>query len=484
MFPRPWRPVLVILLAACGPEAPPRGATVLYASGADLQSINPLFTLHPMARQVQRYVLLTTLVRYDSALGVEPFLATRWRWALEGRRLTFTIYHGLRWHDGAPTTARDAAWTLATAANPAIGYPRQNDLAGLKRATAPDDTTLVLEFSRPPGAIPDVLTDLAILPAHLLDTIPPARLRQAAWNQHPIGNGPFRFVSHEANRRWVFARNPDFPAALGGPPRLDRLVIAVVDQPMTKLAALTSGEIDFAGIQPAHAAFVRRNPALVVREYPVLFTMGIVFNTRRPPFNDLTARRRVDAALDRTALVEGFAYGFATPAEGPIPPELGVPRAAVRVPRGGQAEAHAEPGTRNAERLTFELLTVGSGEAALEQMIQAQLARHGIRATIRQLELSAFLDRVYGPSHAFQAAVVGTPGDLGLGYLAPLAGLAGLVLPAGLPPGQAERFFEDSMPVAFLYHSHGVQGANRRVRGVELGLRGELATVSRWTVTP
>ena len=50
-------------------------------------------------------------------------------------------------------------------------------------------------------------------------------------------------------------------------------------------------------------------------------------------------------------------------------------------------------------------------------MVQAQLARAGITVRIRQLELSAFLDRVYGTAPDFDAAVLGTPGDLGLGYL-------------------------------------------------------------------
>ena len=63
---------------AASRRAARRGATVLFASGADLQSMNPLVTLHPLARQVQRYVLLTTLARYDSALVPEPYLARAW----------------------------------------------------------------------------------------------------------------------------------------------------------------------------------------------------------------------------------------------------------------------------------------------------------------------------------------------------------------------------------------------------------------------
>ena len=65
------------------------GATVLYASGADLPSINPLLTSHPLARQVQRYVLLTTSCATTCA-EPQPYLARRWTWSADRRQLTFT----------------------------------------------------------------------------------------------------------------------------------------------------------------------------------------------------------------------------------------------------------------------------------------------------------------------------------------------------------------------------------------------------------
>jgi peptide/nickel transport system substrate-binding protein len=471
-------PALIVAawLPACQPEAGRRGATVLFASGADLQSINPLLTLHPLARQVQRYVLLTTLARYDTGLTPRPYLAREWTWSADRRRLTFTLQRETRWHDGVPTTARDVVWTLSRARDPVTGYPRLADLATLDSAAAPTDSTVVLSFSRPQARFPDVLTDLAILPAHLLDTVPAARLRQAQWNQRPVGNGPFRFVAHEPNRRWVFAADSTFPAALGGPPRLRRLIVVVVDEPATKLAALTSGELDFAGIQPAHADFVRRDPALEIRSFPLLLTYGIVFNTRRPPFDDLRLRKAADEAIDRREIVDGYLYGFGTPATGPVPPGVPGYLPGAEAP----APAPAPAGTGGGAR--FELLTVGSGEAALEQMVQARLAAAGFEVTIRQLELSAYLARVYGPERDFDAAVLGVAGDLGLGYLGSLAEAAGLQAPAD--PAAAQRFFADSVPVAFIYHASGLQGANRRVKGVEMDLRGELPSVQRWWVTP
>jgi peptide/nickel transport system substrate-binding protein len=463
-------------LTACQPEAARRGATVLFASGADLQSINPLLTQHPLARQVQRYVLLTTLARYDSALTPEPYLAREWKWSEDRRRLTFSLQGGVRWHDGVPTTARDVEWTLTNARDPATGYPRLTDLTSLAAVSAPDDSTVVLRFTRPQAQFPDVLTDLAILPAHLLDTVPAGGLRRAAWNQRPVGNGPFRFIAHEPNRRWVFAADSGFSPALGGPPRLQRLIVVVVDEPTTKLAALTSGELDFAGIQPAHASFVRRDPTLEIRSFPLLLTYGIVLNTRRRPFDDLATRRAVNAAVDRREIVEGYLYGFGTPATGPVPPEV---PGYLPVPEG--AAASAVPGA-GGQAKRFELLTVGSGEAALEQMVQSRLAAAGFEVTIRQLELSAYLARVYGPERDFDAAVLGVAGDIGLGYLAPLAEAAGLQAPAD--PAAAQRLFADSVPVVFLYHAGGLQGANRRVKGVEMDLRGELPSVQHWWVAP
>src|SRR2546421_4055547 len=271
------------VLAACGGGAARRGRTVVYASGADLQSVNPLVTVHPLAKQVERYVLLTTLLRYDSTLAPQPYLARQWTWSPDRQMLVLRLQAGVRWHDGVATSARDVAWTLNAARDPATGYPRLNDLADVVFVNDRDDSTVVIRFARPQRGIPDVLTDLAILPGYLLDSVPHAALRQAAWNAHPVGNGPFRFVSHESNRRWVFAANPDFPQALGGAPLLERLIVVVVDEPTTKLAALTAGGDGFSRGPPGPAAVLRRPAALPGLHYPPLFPDRVGFHNPPPP---------------------------------------------------------------------------------------------------------------------------------------------------------------------------------------------------------
>jgi len=466
------------VFAACGGRAARRGRTVVFASGADLQTVNPLLTVHPFAKQVERYVLLTTLARYDSALVPQPYLARAWTWSGDRKSLVLRLQPGVRWHDGTPTTARDVVWTLSAARDPATGYPRTADFADVAFVNDPNDSTVVVRFAHAQPRFPDVLTYLAILPAHVLDSIPRAELRRAAWNQHPVGNGPFRFVAHEPNRRWIFAADSAFPAALGGPPALARLIIVVVDEPTAKLAALTAGEIDFAGIQPAHAEFVRKDTALAVLDYPAIYPYGIVLNMRRPPFDDAKVRLAAALALDRREIVDGYLYGFGSVADGPVPP--GVPGYVPLRPLPVAADSARR--LLGGRRVAFELLTVGSGEAALEQMIQARLAAVGFDVTIRQLELTAFLDRVNARRRDFQAAVTGTQGDAGLGYLTTLADEAGLRVPPD--PALAQQMFRDSLPVVFLYHARGLQGMNRRVHGVRMDLRGELPTVAAWRTAP
>lgn len=493
-----------------------RTATVLYASGADLQSINPLVTVHPLAKAVQKHVLLLTLAAYDSTLTPVPRLAT-WEWNGERTTLTFRLRPDVRWHDGVPTRARDVVWTLEMARSAAVAYPRARDLAPLAAIEAPDSLTVRLRFRRAQPTFPDVLTDLAILPAHRFEGVTPDQVRTAGFNAEPVGNGPFVFVEHRHNQRWVFRRAPRLPAALDVP-TIERFVVAVVDEPATKLAALTSGELDFAGISPAHAAFVRRDPRLRVIDYPVMFVNAVFWNLRREPFTDPRVRRALTLAIDRQLLVDAYLYGFGTVAHGPVPPDHPWHESVQAVPfdpvqarqlLGAAGWRRGPDGIRrrNGSRLAFTLLTVGSGDLPLEQMLQAHLRTVGVDVTIRPRELATFLAVAQGRDRDFDAVVMGTPGDLALGYVAALfeGGTPGPLAYAGYrnPAFDAalaraadvasegaledawrdvQRILAADHPVTWLYHARGLQGANRRVVGAAPDLRGELADIARWRI--
>jgi len=503
---------------ACVPDGgPERRSTVVYASGADLQSINPLVTVHPLAKAVQNHVLFLTLATYDSSLQPIPRLAA-WRWSSGRRVLELDLRRDVRWHDGVRTTASDVVWTLGMARRPEVAYPRAADLRSVRAVTALDSFTVRLEFERGQPVFPDVLTDLAILPSHLLDSVAPADIRTAPFNATPVGNGPFRFIEYRPKQRWVFERDTLFPEELGQP-AIERFVVAVVDEPATKLAALTSGELDFAGVSPAHAEYVANDPELAAVDYPILLSYALVWNLRRTPFDRLEVRRALTMALDRQYMIDAVLYGFGTPADGPVPPEHPWYEPVAPVPFDTIAanrllnDAGWQVGPdgirrHDGRRLEFQLLTVGSGTNALEQLIQAQLRRIGVAVTIRQLELTSFLATAQGSARDFDALVTGIPGDLALNYVGAMfdgrssgplayAGYRSQEFDAQLDRieqapsadalragwARAQQVLGRDIPTTWLYHARGLQGVSRRIHAPPPDLRGELATVATWTVS-
>jgi peptide/nickel transport system substrate-binding protein len=490
------------------------------ASGADLESANPLVTTHTLARQIQRFALLVTLTRYDSALVHQPYFARRWMWRDDRRTLELTLVSDLRWHDGAPTTARDAAFTLLAAKDPATGFPRAAELTSLDTAVARDDTTLVLSFASPRADLPPYLAELPLVPAHRLTAVARSALRSTGFNDSPLGNAPCRFSSRRRGSSWTFARTDRVPASLGGPPALRGLTIAVVDEATTKFAGLASGELDMAGISPMMVALARRDATLDVMTYPVLFSTALFFNTTRPPFDDARVRVAVARSIDRARIVEVALAGFATPWAGPVPPDSPLawsPRAMKDTAAADSLlddagwRRGADGVRRRAGRaLDVELLTVGSGDNVAEQLVQGDLAGRGIRVRVRQTEMGSFLTTARAPAKQFDLLIAGVPGDLSLAYVsalldtrqrggtldytgfhaAPLDSLLHAAIDAaeGTPRRNAwvavQRVLDSLAPATWLYHARGVQGVSRRVRGARMDLRGELVTVHDWSLAP
>ncbi len=507
---------LLLATAACAPASRDR-TTVVVASGADLESANPLVTVHPLARQVQRYALFVTLARYDTALTPQPYLARGWEWSPDNTSLTMHLVPSLRWHDGTPTTARDVAFTIDAARDPVTGFFRRGDLATITATEAPDDSTVVVRFSEPQSRFPLVLCELPIAPVHLLAAVPRAELRTHAFARQPIGNGPYRFVERRARESWTFERDSTFPAELGGPAQIPRLVIAVVDEPTTKFAGLASGDLDLAGISPSMAALTEGDPALALVTYPVAFTNALVFNTTRAPFSDLRVRRALAAAINRQRIVDVALSGLGVAANGPVPP--GHPLLAEAAPEPAAAALLDEAGfrlgadgvrQRNGVPLRLTLRTVGSGDNAIEQLVQADLRALGVLAEVQQMELGAFLRDARATDKPFDALITGIPGDVSLSHLAAMfeSSQAGGALDyAAYHDTDLDRLFAAARrattpdderaqwraiqqhlaaaaPVAWIYHARGVQGRSRRLHGVQMDLRGELVTLASWSLAP
>ena len=263
------------------------------------------------------------------------------------------------------------------------------------------------------------------------------------------------------------------------------------------------------------AGLVERDPALRVMGYPVSFATVIVFNSARPPFDDIRVRQAVDALINRQRIIDVALAGYGSPAEGPVSSSHPWARGHSR-PAPAQADSLLDaagwrssgdgPRSRGAERLRFTLFSVGSRDNAIEQLIQADLRAHGITVDIRQLELGAFLAMARQSPKQFDALFTGIGGDLSLSHLASmfdgrlsggaldyagyhtprLDSLFRLVSSAGSDEELAtswrsiQETLADDVPVSWIYHARGVQGLSRRLQQVRMDLRGEMATLVQW----
>ncbi|HMS02508.1 MAG TPA: ABC transporter substrate-binding protein, partial [Gemmatimonadaceae bacterium] len=269
---------------------------------------------------------------------------------------------------------------------------------------------------------------------------------------------------------------------------------------------------------PSTAVLVARDPLLVLETPPVLFTTVLAFNTTRAPFDDARVRRAIGLAVDRVRLVEAAVAGYGVPTSQLVPPGVfdetmppaqhaDTTTAAQLLDAAGWVRGSDGVRRRDGAPLAVALLTAGSGELAAEQLLQADLRAVGVEVTLRPLELATFLTTLRADEKTFDLAFTGVPGDLALGHLRALlhgeqrggalayTGVASPALDTALDAaaaaanpearraawGRGDSLVAAEAPITVLYHARGVQGRSRALRGVRMDLRGELATVARWS---
>jgi peptide/nickel transport system substrate-binding protein len=502
---------LIVACSACA-GAPRSADTIVIASGTDLEGMQPLTTVHPLSRQVQRFLVFTPMVRLNAALDPEPWAAQSWRWNTPHTQLAFVIDTSLRWHDGSAVTAADAAFTISLAMNPEVGYARRSDLLFIAHVSAPTPDTLVLDLRDAQPAVPLVFAELPLLPAHVLGGVAPSALRRAAFTTQPVGSGPYRVVSHETGRRWIFERVANFPARMGGVAATKTLVVAVVDEATTKVAALVSGAVDMAGVNPATATLVRRDSTLRVLDYPTYFTNWIIFNRACESLRDVRVRRAIAVAIDRSRIVSAGVGGFGVPSAAPSGDQahdttLAEPALADSLlDAAGWLRTAAGVRMRNGAPLAITMLTVGTGDNPVEQLMQADLRARGITLTIATRDMGALLSSARSGSAAHCATYTGVAGDPSRSQLAalfdPASANGALEFGESRPENLATLFasarsatdsraraqvwpqiraiLNDSVPATPIFHSRGVQGLTRRLQHIAIDLRGELYSAPRW----
>lgn len=399
--------VLVLCLAttACysAPNSPGASVTLVIAQGGDPGALNPAVTTsgstHPVTDQI-----FNGLVGLDERQNPVPELAERWSVTDDGRSYRFHLRPGVRWHDGQPFTSADVKFTFEDALLRYHSRTRAALEGVLQSVETPDELTAVFRLSHPYSPLLQRLdvVEASIIPKHQYAG---HDLLAGAPTRHPIGTGPFRFVSYAPGDRVVLDKNPDY--FRGGFPRVDRLVFRILPNPATAVAALEAGEVDFVSSVPgADIERLRAMPNVAV--VPGTGGSGgsmcqdvLIPNVTRPPFDDRRVRRAFAHAIDRQFIVDRVYFGQGQPATGPISHLLAwaytpdvqqyphdTARARALLDEAGFTVKSG--GSRFA--ITF---THANTHQRLGQALREQLKAVGIDLNLRMMDFNAAVEQVF-----------------------------------------------------------------------------------------
>ena len=448
--------------------------------------------------------------------GFRPALASSWQHP-DSLSLVFHLDPRARWQDGVPVTAGDVAYTFRVYRDPVVNARLAPFLAAIDSVVAVDSLSVRFRFRRwYPEQLYDATYHMRILPRHLLDTIPDARLASSAFARAPVGDGPYRFVRWQAGAGITLAADNGW---FLGRPGVGRLVWRITPELASAVSQLLGGEADAMEVIPARGQLERVQQAAGVRlvPYPSPFYAAIVFNLRRPPFTDTDVRRALAMAVDRRAAVQSVFGPFADVALGATSPMQWIWSDSIRqlpfdtaaagalLDQRGWRRSPTGVRTRGGAPLRFTLLVPTSSQVrqSVAVILQQQLLRLGVDLRIEPLEFTAmerrtqtgdfdasFESRTIDPSPAsvLQWWSAGAADNIGGFSDSTFAALAGAAQRAGTRAAAAPLWrralerLNDRAPAIFLFSPRNNAAVATRIANVTIRPDAWLATVTDWRV--
>ncbi|WP_419896809.1 ABC transporter substrate-binding protein [Roseomonas sp. USHLN139] len=310
-------PRLAQAQGAAAPAAPaPAAPRVLkFIPQADLAVADPIITTAYVSRN-HGYLIWDTLYGFDQDYKPQPQMVQAHTVSPDGLQVTLTLRDGLKFHDGAPVTAKDCVASIRRwAARDALGQVMVATLAeeagkptGI---AAPDDKTITFSFKKPFPLLFEALGKPAtpvcfIMPERLAKTDPSVPVKEM------IGSGPFRFKADERvpGAKIVYERFADYVPRSGGDiswtagpkkANFDRIEWTVMPDAATASNALQNGEADWWEQPPGDLqALLRRNRNINLEIQDPTGLMAIArFNHLHPPFNNPAIRRALLGAVNQ-----------------------------------------------------------------------------------------------------------------------------------------------------------------------------------------
>jgi oligopeptide transport system substrate-binding protein len=401
----------LVLLAGCSPD--PTGSagsgSVTILGGAPT-SLDPAVQSDLASAQITAQ-LFETLTAFDASLTVEPALASGWVSSDGGRTITFTLRPNLKFSDGFPLTAADVVHSWLRLIDPAHPSPLASlldEIHGAQayltgQATDPSSVglrasgnTVVVTFDNPATDFPALVSGptFGIVPASIDE---PATLTAGSF----VGSGAY-VLSKETDTELTFTANPDYWA--GTPPiKTVHLLTTIAGQ--SPVEAFEAGTVDYTGIDPSDASWLRYDPTLgpQLRSVPSLSVTYYGFDVRQKPFDDAQVRRAFASAVDWSRIVNLASSGDLTAATSMVPPGIPGRSSTDFLPAYDPAAAQEElaaagyPGGAG-----FPTVTLVSTDTGFDAAILADLKRNlGITVKYETLDFDDYFNRLASDPPAF-----------------------------------------------------------------------------------
>ena len=349
-------------------------------------------------------LIFDALVKKDESYNLRPWLAVSWEQP-DALTWVFHLRDGVRFQDGRPLEAEDVAWTIESLIEPKLAgliTAKSGAFAAVDRAEARDRLTVVVRMKRPDAGLLFNLSD------GLFGVVP--RGAGGDFGLHPVGSGPFRFVSQVQDKDVVLERfdgcwsNSGKGSVVSGQKdgeRIERVRFEVVPDTITGALELEKGSADAESnvLTPDMVYALRDAPGLETASGPGSNVWYLNFNVADPALRDKRVRQAVALAMDREAIVAALWRGDARLAETLLPEgewaaatdaELAhYPHDPARAAR--LLAAAGLPAGRDGVRLRLTLkISQDETTRLLAAVLQQQLRAAGIELKIRSAEFGTF----------------------------------------------------------------------------------------------
>jgi peptide/nickel transport system substrate-binding protein len=262
------------------------------------------------------YALHDAVVRPLPGERMGPALAESWSESPDGLTYEFKLRPGLKFHNGDPCTAEDVVFSFTRYK----GVGAAELKAKVKNVEVVDARTVRFHLHQ---SWPDFMAFYGTTATAAGVVVPKKYLAQVGedgFKQHPIGMGPYKFVSHTPGIELVLEANE---AYWRHPPYIKRIIMKGVPEGTTRLAMLKRGEADIAfALEGEVAEEVKRDPKLQLVDTRHASIQWLDFAEQwdpKSPWHDKRVRLAANYAIDRQAINEAACLGFCPPTAVIIP---------------------------------------------------------------------------------------------------------------------------------------------------------------------